>query len=334
MKLIALLFLGLFWEGISQAQNPQWEEFNTPVKASLRGLSPVSDQICWASGSGGTWLKTTNGGESWEYGVIAGLDSVDFRSIHAFDENTAVVASAGQPAVIYRTTDGGKSWVKVHQEGPEAFFDGISFWGNKKGYILGDPVNGKWMILETKNGGKTWKSLGNLPDAEVGEAAFAASSSSLIARKNELIFGTGGSVSKLHFGYLGEEQFWSKTKTPMLQGEPSQGIFAISMTDQGIFFVGGDYQKPESMDRNAVLYQGESWKIPMNLPLGYRSGVAYFPKQKITIAVGPSGSDISYDYGMNWQNFSPTGYHAVKVSKDNKAIWGSGSEGRVGILNH
>lgn len=332
MKLIALLFLGWIWVGSSQAQNLQWKELNTPVKASLRGLSPVSDKICWASGSGGTWLKTTDGGESWEYGVIAGLDSVDFRSIHAFDQNTAVAASAGQPAVIYRTTDGGKSWLKVHQEGPEAFFDGISFSGNKKGYILGDPVNGKWMILESKNGGKTWKSLENLPDAEAGEAAFAASSSSLIALKKELIFGTGGSVSKLHFGNLGEEHSWSKTKTPILQGEPSQGIFAIAMTEQGILSVGGDYQKLESRDRNAVLYQGDSWKIPLYLPLGYRSGVAYIPAQKITIAVGPSGSDISYDFGMNWANFSSTGYHGVKISEDKKTIWASGSDGRIGIL--
>lgn len=41
MKLGTLLFLGLFWAIFFQAQNLQWKEFNTPMKASLRGLSPV-----------------------------------------------------------------------------------------------------------------------------------------------------------------------------------------------------------------------------------------------------------------------------------------------------
>ena len=77
------------------------------MKASLRGLSVVTAEIAWASGSSGTWLRTIDGGETWENGVIAGLDTVDFRSLHAFDALTAIAVSAGQPAVIYKTIDGG-----------------------------------------------------------------------------------------------------------------------------------------------------------------------------------------------------------------------------------
>ena len=128
MKNLILLACGLIWTCLAQAQDLQWTEINTPVKASLRGLSPISGQVCWASGSGGTWLKTTDGGATWEHGVIAGLDTVDFRSIQAFDAEAAVVASAGQPAVIYLTRDGGDSWGKVHHEAAvEAFFDQVQF---------------------------------------------------------------------------------------------------------------------------------------------------------------------------------------------------------------
>ncbi|MDP2039860.1 MAG: YCF48-related protein [Algoriphagus sp.] len=333
MKLSTLLFLGLFWAIFSQAQNLQWKEFNTPVKASLRGLSPVSGQVCWASGSGGTWLKTTDGGETWEHGVIAGLDSVDFRSIHAFDANTAVVASAGQPALILRTEDGGRTWHSVHEEGDQAFFDGISFLNKKRGFVIGDPVNGNWMVLETLDGGKNWKSLENLPPAETGEAAFAASASSLIATKSGLIFGTGGSVSNLYF-YDFSDQTWDKVKTPMLQGEASQGIFAVTSTESGIVAVGGDYTKPDFRDRNAVRFGADSFEIPIASPLGYRSGLGYFRKIGIMLAVGPSGSDFSKDGGLNWENFSMTGYHAVKVSSDGNSTWASGGNGRIGRLIH
>jgi photosystem II stability/assembly factor-like uncharacterized protein len=333
MKLSTLLFLGLFWAGMSQAQNLQWKEFNTPVKASLRGLSPVSGQVCWASGTGGTWLKTTDGGETWEHGVIAGLDSVDFRSIQAFDSNTAVVASAGQPALILRTKNGGKTWEKVHDEGLEAFFDGISFLKRKRGFVIGDPVNGNWMILETLDGGRNWKSLENLPPSESGEAAFAASASSLIVTKSGLIFGTGGTVSNLYF-YDFPNQIWNKVKTPMLQGEASQGIFAISMTGSGILAVGGDYTRPDFRDKNAFKYGVDTFVIPLVFPHGYRSGLAYYYREKYTLAVGPSGSDYSRDEGLTWENFSSTGYHAVMVSVDGKSVWASGSQGRIGILMH
>ncbi len=333
MKKQILLAIGLLWVCFAQAQTPQWKEFNTPVKASLRGLSPVSDKICWASGSGGTWLKTLDGGLTWEHGVIAGLDTVDFRSIQAFDAQTAVVASAGQPAVIYRTENGGLTWTKVHQEPDPAFFDGIVFSGEKTGYVIGDPVDGKWMILETSDGGNTWKSMDVLPDAEPGEAAFAASATSLITTKDGLFFGTGGSVSNLHFYDFGKRT-WSKTKTPMIQGQSSEGIFAIAQIKDRVVGVGGDYTKLEQREKHAFLYQKASFAFPESAPFGYRSGIAFWKKEKLTLAVGPSGSDFSRDGGMNWENFSNVGYHAVKASKDKKAVWASGSTGRVGILTY
>ncbi len=332
MKRAALLLLGIAWAFLAHAQKLQWKELDTPVKASLRGLSPVSGQICWASGSGGTWLKTTDGGLTWQHGVIAGLDTVDFRSIHAFDANTAVAASAGQPAVIYRTEDGGQSWSKVHQEGDQAFFDGIGFSGKKNGYVIGDPVMGKWMILETKDGGKTWKSLENLPDAETGEAAFAASASSLVVIKGGLIFGTGGSVSNLHY-YRFSRQAWNQVISPMLQGEASQGIFAVAWTGDGLIAVGGDYTKLEQREKNAFVYRRGIFEFPAAAPMGYRSGVVFWKKGNLAVAVGPSGSDCSYDGGTTWENFSAVGYHAVKVSEDQKAVWASGSDGRIGILH-
>jgi photosystem II stability/assembly factor-like uncharacterized protein len=331
MKRLALLVLGIAWAFSAPAQKLQWKELDTPVKASLRGLSPVSDQICWASGSAGTWLKTTDGGLTWRHGVIAGLDTVDFRSIQAFDANTAVVASAGQPAVIYRTEDGGESWSKVHQEGDQAFFDGICFSGEKKGFVIGDPVMGKWMILETADGGKTWASLQNLPDAEEGEAAFAASASSMIIVKSGLIFGTGGSVSNLHY-YRFSTQNWNKVISTMLQGEASQGIFAIAWSRAGLIGVGGDYTKLEQREKNAFVYKDGLFEFPAASPSGYRSGVVFWKKSDLAVAVGPSGSDYSDDGGMTWENFSTMGYHAVKVSGDQKAIWASGSDGRIGIL--
>jgi hypothetical protein len=50
------------------------------------------------------------------------------------------------------------------------------------------------------------------------------------------------------------------------------------------------------------------------------------------LPVGPSGSDYSKDEGVNWENFSKIGYHAVKVSSDENSTWASGGNGRIGHL--
>lgn len=327
---ISFLWIVGLWSS-ALGQNLQWKELQTPVKASLRGLSPVSAQTCWAVGSQGTWLRTVDGGMTWGAGVIAGLDSVDFRSIHAWDENSAIVASAGQPAVIYRTLDSGKTWEKVHQEGEEAFFDALIFTSEKRGFVLGDPVDGMWMVLETYDRGQTWQPLPFLPQANPGEAAFAASNSSLISNSSILVFGTGGVSANLHL-YSLDQQYWTLFKSPIIQGGASQGIFAISFVKNGIVGVGGDFQDSEASDLTSAIFQNQKAILSQKFPSGYRSGLAFLKKRKILVAVGPSGSDFSKDFGINWSRFSNLGFHAVKVSADQKSVWASGSDGRIGVL--
>jgi photosystem II stability/assembly factor-like uncharacterized protein len=332
MRVIMFLLSFLVLTPFSKGQMPSWEEIETPVKASLRGLSPVSDRVCWASGSGGAWLKTVDGGKTWTHGVIGGLDSVDFRSIHAFNENKAIVASAGQPAVIFLTEDGGATWTKVHQEVESAFFDAITFIDKKRGFVLGDPIEGKWMILETLDGGRTWSSLEKLPDAVAGEAAFAASSSSLIADKNQLILGTGGSQSNLHF-YSFSKGYWKKVAVPlMIQGQASQGIFALTRYKEQFILAGGDYVKPELREGNLVIFSKDEFSRPSRSTKGYRSGITSLKMPDYLVAVGPDGSDFSKDGGLNWATFSAVGYHAVKSSSKRGIIWASGSKGRIGKL--
>lgn len=311
-----------------------WEIFEVPVKASLRGLSPVTDEIAWATGSGGTWLKTIDGGLTWDHGVIAGLDTVDFRSIHAFDAVKAIAVSAGQPAVIYKTMDGGKSWDLKHQEVKDAFLDGISFSNPDQGFIVGDPIEGRWMILQTSNQGDSWYPVSNLPDASDGEAGFAASATSLVANDNNLWLGSGGAEANLHYS-PDQGETWKKWKSPMVQGEPSKGIFSVAtMGNKQVFLVGGDYIEMQDTISNAASFnsENEEWGIPSTAPKGYRSGVVYFPRFHWLLAVGPTGSDFSKDGGLTWESFSAEGFHSVKLGHTEEAIWASGSNGKIAKL--
>lgn len=313
-----------------------WNVLETPVESSLRGLSPLTSEIAWASGSKGVWLRTIDGGKTWDHGVVAGLDTVDFRSIHAFDAMTALVVSAGQPAVIYKTLDGGQSWELKHQENEFAFLDGISFASSSRGFVIGDPIEGKWTILQTANQGNSWYPVDSLPTAAEGEAAFAASATSLLAEGNNLWIGTGGMESNLHYSKdMGAS--WEKYNTPFIQGESSQGIFSITSMGEGeIVGVGGDYLKEDMREGVAGIYVSskKEWVKPQQGPGGYRSGVVYFPMQKWLITVGPAGSDYSTDAGITWQPISGEGFHAVKMGQADGSVWASGAKGKIAKLKY
>ena len=56
--LLALLFASL-------ASAQSWAPQNSNTTASFRGISAVSADVAWASGTGGTFLRTTDGGKTW-----------------------------------------------------------------------------------------------------------------------------------------------------------------------------------------------------------------------------------------------------------------------------
>src|SRR6185369_9157014 len=85
---------------------------NSGTDVQLRGISAVSDKVAWASGAGGTVLRTVDGGATWLRVEVVGASSLDFRDVQAFDQNTAFVLSIGpgEQSRIYKTSDGGRIW--------------------------------------------------------------------------------------------------------------------------------------------------------------------------------------------------------------------------------
>src|SRR5262249_46794587 len=99
--------------------------------ASLRGVSAVSEQVAWASGTGGTFLRTTDGGTTWTAGKVPGAERLDFRDVQAVDANTAYLLSIGkgETSRVYKTTDGGANWtLQLQNKDAEGFFDEMAFW--------------------------------------------------------------------------------------------------------------------------------------------------------------------------------------------------------------
>lgn len=320
------------------AAHAQWEKFDVGTDAGFRGLDVVSPNVVWASGTGGTYIRTTDGGRSWKVGRVEGAEELDFRDIEAFDERTAYVLSIGNGANsrIYKTTDGGESWkLQFTNTDEKAFFDSIAFWDEKNGLAMSDPVGGKYVLYRTEDG-ETWQkvSTDSMPSAGEGEAAFAASGTCLVtAGKDRVWLVTGGTDARVFYS-KDRGRTWDVAETPIVKGAPGSGIFSIDMWDEkrGVI-VGGNYQKPDESGANLAFTKdgGKTWTAGTGLS-GYRSGVVHVDK-KMLVAVGTNGYDLSLDGGRGWVRYQTeggpiTGFNAVDA-RDRNSVWAVGANGLV-----
>jgi photosystem II stability/assembly factor-like uncharacterized protein len=153
----------------------------------LRGLAVRDATRAWASGSGGTVLRTRDG-HRWEKLTVPGGGELDFRDVEAVSGDTVVLMAAGPggESRIYRSLDAGETWTLAHTNPDrDGFYDAIAFWDAKGGLLLGDPVRGRFVVRVTGDGGRTWYAPKGLimPEALEGEGAFAASGTCLYALK-------------------------------------------------------------------------------------------------------------------------------------------------------
>jgi len=335
MKRLLLLFC--FSPFFSNAQTYIQVQDSMPG-VSLRGLSAVDDEVAWASGTKGYVARTRTGGNKWEWRQVKGYETFDFRDIEAFDSLRAVIINAGSPAVVLQTKDGGKTWTERYRnDKKEMFLDGMDWWDDARGIIFGDPIDGRMFMMSTNDSGKTWQPLpaANCPKVDEGEAAFAASGTSIRAFGAEgLVLATGGKRSRLWTFRDKSPLIDSPAECPILQGKTSTGIFSLAFRSylHGVA-VGGDY-KADTLTTGNCFYTrdgGTNWWRPKAPPSGYRSCVEYIGKKDL-VAVGATGVDVSRDDGKRWKNVSRRGFNVVRKAKDGSAVFVAGDGGRVGRL--
>lgn len=303
---------------------------------SLRGLSVVNDKVAWVSGSKGHVACTKDGGRTWNWQQVKGFEQSDFRDIEAFSDKEAVIMSSGTPALILRTADGGLSWqVKYHNRDTSVFFDAMDFRG-KYGCIMGDPINGRFVIFETFDLGMTWKQRdpSRSPTGRTGEAAFAASGTCFIINKsglmrnNELMMVSGGSSANLMYA-LSTDKKWIQQSIPITHGQSSTGAFSVVTDSKHWVVVGGDYTHDQHTDSTACFSDnaGKTWKIAKQTP-GFQSCVEYISGSKY-ISTGTAGTWYSKDGGLTWQKIDGNSFNVCAKAKSGKLILLAGNNGRI-----
>ena len=327
--------------GLARAQ---WSMQSSGVTVRFRGVSAVNRRVAWASGASGTYARTTDGGRTWRAGVVPGAEALDFRDVDAFDADTAYLLAIGEGerSRIYKTVDGGAHWtLQFQNRRAAAFYDCMAFWTRERGLALSDPVEGRFLVVTTDDGGRTWKErdASGMPAALAGEGAFAASGTCVTAYgASDAWFGTGGPQGARVFRTSDGGRSWEVSQTPLATGKAA-GVFSLSFWGAGQgAAVGGDYTLEKESAGNAAVTDdnGKTWRaVVERRPAGYRSCVARVQGTRgpTLIAVGPSGSDYSTDGGRTWTPLGAEGFHSVSVARGGEVAWAVGENGRVARLD-
>lgn len=317
----------------------QWQPQSVGTDASFRAVSVISSDIVWIGGTKGTFVRTTNGGKTWQTGTVPDAQACDFRDVQAIDAQTAYLMSAGPAekglARLYKTTDGGQTWSLQYQtQQTGVFFDSMDFWDKQHGIVVSDPVDGKWFILTTEDGGQSWQPIppAALPPMEPNEGAFAASGTSLVVQgKRNVWIASGMAKFGRVFRSTDRGQSWSVVNTPLPGGETT-GLFGMHFfSEKNGMVVGGNYKQEQQPGSNVAITHdgGQTWQLTAQTdPPGLKEAIVLLPGDRV-LTVGPSGTSISADQGQTWQRLDTEGFHSVACVKG--TCYAVGAKGKVAM---
>ena len=324
-----------------------WDVTVVDASQSFRGLDAVDRNTAWVgggsvpSGAAGEVWRTTDGGATWQDVSPPDTDGLMFRDVEARSADVAQVLAIGpgEASRIYRTTDGGQTWEETFRNQDEAaFYNCMDFFaGGRRGLAVSDPVGGKFRIIGTDDGGRSWEVLLNdgMPDS-TGEFNFAASGDCLVISGQRAYFGSGGEAARV-FSSTDRGLTWRATDSSIPAGEAA-GVFGLAFRDSrhGLA-VGGDFAAPDNgTDAAAYTSDGRTWRNAAEDLTHLGEDAAWLPGTRRTfLTVGESGavagSSVSPDGGRTWSPFSEVGFHTLDCTYDG-ACWAAGGGGRVGRL--
>lgn len=330
---------------------------NTAKSQHYRGLSVIDDNQTWMSGTKGHILRTLDGGQHWDTFIPEGYSTKDFRDIHAWNANHAVVMSAGDSSVLLETKDAGKSWSLIYSDlRPGSFFDAIDVRNNDI-LLVGDGVaaqNPYIVYIDKKRNihsfttfyfsqAQTLWSWGFKTDTF---SFFAASGTNVqwIGKNRFLMIPVGRDST-----YCLEVKLLNLNPTPKANPEPDKskflqieqysvipfprqkagGAYSMCYANERLVAVGGSFYAPDVAD-SAAFFKGNgqsSWEVTQANIGGYRSCVCYHTNEGrgLWIATGPNGTNVS-NSGLTWKPSNKDGYNVCASS--GHYVWFAGNKGR------
>ena len=284
------------------------------------GVSPVDANVVWASGSNGTYLLTTDGGQHWRTRTLPGAETLGLRDVEGVTDRIAYILSigSGTDSRIYKTEDGGDTWtMQAQNTDPNGFWDCFAFWTPRRAILMADSVDGRFPIHRTTDG-THWQDIGDrLPPAQPGESAFAASGTcAAVQGERNGWLGTGGSAIARVIATRDGGNSWTAYAAP-IPGGPTSGVASIDFRNPRHGILGGGDVVASTVPQPNVARSndgGRTWTLTTPTPFpGAVYGLTYTRNQRgdddeseettnarTVVATGPSGAAFTTNEGDAW----------------------------------
>src|SRR6202030_3829997 len=261
-----------FAQELGKIHQPKLTPQQSGTTQLLISVSPVNPRVVWAAGTGGTYVVTTDGGETWKAAVVPGAENLQFRDVQGVSDEVAYLMSIGNNTTdfrIYKTVDGGANWkIQFMNETANAFYDCFAFSTPKRGIAHSDSVNGVFPAIRTTDG-MIWHSIAaQMPPALRGEASFAASGTCITTQGGQNAWiATGGSTIARILATRDGGDTWNAYDTPLVSS-PSAGAISVAFRDpwNGIV-AGGDLAANDAADAATSNDGGRTWTLTTKPPV-------------------------------------------------------------------
>jgi photosystem II stability/assembly factor-like uncharacterized protein len=303
---------------VSFQLNAQWVSQASGVSADLISVSAVDNNVCWIGGHDGVVLRTTNGGTTWTNvgggSVIGTINRAE--NVYALDANTCLAAMLSSSGTyVYRTSNGGSNWAQVFAQN-NGGTSAVQMTSATDGFMVGDPVNSRWSLWKTSDGGASWDSTGLYLKASGNEYGWA----NLFINGSNIWFGTNN--SRIYYS-SDDGVTWTAQTTPLLNiyglsfsgnigiagGSTSAGDGAISISsDNGTTWTPGPFSGSGPAANCAT--QGNNFiysTFTGAIYLSTNSGVSFQKEDSV------SGSE----------------YYNVKIARTGNSVWACGVGGII-----
>lgn len=310
--------------GIQSLAFSQWEAFEIGFSSPLNiwDMDAVDENTVWAITTDGTYsgdawnistsstfAMTADGGTTWTIGDLPFPNtSWSGWMVTAIDANTAWVAASNPfvlGAAIYKTEDGGETWIQQNIFSSSSFCTNIHFWDANEGVAIGNVNGGIFEIYTTTDGGENWIQVdgANIP-TPVNNSEFVSTSVSSVTGDN-IWFGTR--FSRV-FHSPDRGLTWTASTTPISSLTSNPWVEGVAFKDELVGVAhSADYSSQPYQYLLAVTEDGgATWSQQtvtnndFSIFNAQYVGEALLITSRATNGAGPYVTSYSFDNGVSW----------------------------------